>query len=373
MLNSDFESLPAGLAERIKQIAASDGKLQDRLSNKSLAMLSMVLASGNFGSGFDTRVNAVLDNRIVIDSRGAFLPPAASRRFWDYYETTAGDTALYLESLAMSKRDTVYTDKVVRWILNSRDKDGAWGTTQDTLAVVRAFTGYLNWKKETEADFTLTTSFNGGRMVSKKFDRNTILDQSQAEIKAGQFKTGALNFVEFAKTGDSGKGNGFYYDMGLKYYLSGITGPRDEGFAVSRAFYSREDTAGKTPLANAKAGDVIRAHLEVTIPRDRRNVAIEDFIPAGMEIIDLELATEEKSLRFTEPEVRYNTLDPDYKELRDDRALIFVSYLRAGTYEFDYYARALAKGKYLQLPCVASEFYNPENFGRSASNYFEVE
>ena len=65
-------------------------------------------------------------------------------------------------------------------------------------------------------------------------------------------------------------------------------------------------------------------------------------------------------------------LDPDYTEMFDDRALIYKDYLRQGTYQYDYYVRALVKGKYFQPPTVASEIYNPENFGRSASNYFEV-
>jgi uncharacterized protein YfaS (alpha-2-macroglobulin family) len=363
----------SGLADRIRQIAASDDKLQDRLSNKSLAKLAIVLAKNDMGKNFSARVNTVLDNRVVIDSRGAFVPARQSNRFYDYFETTISNTAFYLESLAVSRRDTANNDKIVRWLLNSRDKDGAWGNTQNTLSVVRAFTDYLAWKKETDADFTLTSSFNGKQITKKTFDKQTILDQSTAQVGASEFIPETNNTIEFSqKNNPLSRNNGFYYDIGLKYYLTGVTGPRDEGFAVSRAFYALDDKAGRAPLTSAKAGDVVRGHIEITIPQDRRFVAIEDYIPAGMEIVDMELATEEKSLRFNEAEVRYSVLDPDYTELRDDRAFIYSSYLEAGTYEFDYYARALAKGKYLQLPCVASEFYEPENFGRSASNYFEV-
>lgn len=356
----------------VENIAKDNSLLKDRLSNKSLAMLARMLAKNGFDKNLRKNVETLLDNRITIDSRGAFLQANNANRFWDYYENTISNTALYLDSLAAGGRDMVYTDKVVRWLLNSRDKDGAWGSTQNTLAAVAAFTDYLAWKKETQADFTLSVSLNDKQISSKEFNQETILDQSAVEVKAAEFKTGENNIISFSKTENTGKQNAFYYDMGLKYYLSGITGPRDEGFTVSRAFYSLADEKGETPLANVKAGDVIREHLEVTVPRDRRFVAIEDFIPAGVEIVDMDLATEQKSLRFTEKEVKYRLLRPDYTELRDDRAVIYADYLRAGTYEFDYYVRALAKGNYLQLPCVASEFYAPENFGRTAGSYFEI-
>jgi hypothetical protein len=39
------------------------------------------------------------------------------------------------------------------------------------------------------------------------------------------------------------------------------------------------------------------------VPNTRRFVAIEDYIPAGLEIINMDLATEQKALKFTEKEI----------------------------------------------------------------------
>jgi len=41
-------------------------------------------------------------------------------------------------------------------------------------------------------------------------------------------------------------------------------------------------------------------------------------------------------------------------------------------YEFDYYVRALIRGKFTHLPAVVSEMYFPENFGRTNGGYFEI-
>ena len=288
--------------------------------------------------------------------------------YYDYYESTISDTALYLQSLADGQRDTAVTDKVIRWLINSRDKDGAWGSTQNTLAVVEAFTDYLNWKKETSAVYTLNTIVNGKSIDTFNYNASTILDQSKDTLPVSSLKVDDYNTLEFQKTGTGS----LYYDMSLKYYLNGNVEPKDEGFTITRAFYSLTDKSGTTPLTSAKAGDLIREHLTVVAPIERRNVQIEDYIPAGLDIVDLSLATEDQSLNFNQVQVKAPEIYPDYKAIYDDRAYVYVSQLDPGVYEFDYYLRALVPGTYTQMPAMVSEMYTPENFGRTGSATFQV-
>ena len=119
-------------------------------------------------------------------------------------------------------------------------------------------------------------------------------------------------------------------------------------------------------------GDVLRGHLQVIVPKSRNFVIVEDYIPAGMEVVNLELATEEKSLRLQERELEGRELRPSFKEIRDDRVFLYVENLRPGVYEFDYYVRVLIKGKFTHLPAQVSEMYFPENFGRTDGRYFEI-
>ena len=135
-----------------------------------------------------------------------------------------------------------------------------------------------------------------------------------------------------------------------------------------------DDKENKTPIATAKVGDVLRVHLQITVPKSRNFVTIEDYIPAGFEIVNLELATEQKSLLLQETEIKENSreLYPDFTELHDDRAFVFKERVEPGVYEFDYFVRALTKGKFSHLPAVVSEMYFPENFGRTAGSYFEI-
>jgi uncharacterized protein YfaS (alpha-2-macroglobulin family) len=296
------------------------------------------------------------------------LQPNENNFYYAYFESTISDTALYLDSLALSRRETSINDKIVRWLLASRDKDGARGSTQNSLAVVEAFTDYLNWKKETTANYVLDTNLNGKTISTYGFNKSTILNQDLKSVPVSNLKVNNYNPLVFNKNGQGS----LYYDLALKYYLSGNVQPRDEGFTITRQFYALGDKDSKNPIQTARAGDLVREHLTVIAPVTRNHVQIEDYIPAGMEIVDLSLATETKSLRLNEVQVKAPEISPDFKEIRDDRAYIYTNQLNPGVYEFDYYVRALVPGSYMQLPAIVSEMYTPENFGRTSSSQFQV-
>jgi uncharacterized protein YfaS (alpha-2-macroglobulin family) len=212
--------------------------------------------------------------------------------------------------------------------------------------------------------------------------------------------------------------------MWLKYFLPiDQVPPRDEGFAIKREFYNRDDVNNENSLSNAKVGDILRGNLTITVPKSSNFVAVEDFIPAGMEIVNLRLATEDQSLKKEEPSYydygpygasqksrgifssftenllraftnsfagigveeyaeldyddyvntpRHALLRPDAEESHDDRLFLFQEQVQPGVYEFEYFVRALIPGTYHHLPAVVSEMYFPENFGRTDGRYFTI-
>ena len=146
--------------------------------------------------------------------------------------------------------------------------------------------------------------------------------------------------------------------------------------------------------------------------------SVEDFIPAGFELVNFDLDTENKTLqnndRFSENNIphtavlswnafspmeffstaklrllsavgipsssdaltsaiSYPKLYPDFQELRDDRLYLFAQDLPAGTYSYEYYVRATTPGTFSHLPAIASEMYFPENFGRTSGSIFTVD
>lgn len=375
---SRFKPVENFLIQKVVNLASNENFIQDQASHTTLLHLALLFSSDNFpvSSNLKDNIFKVLANRIEIDSRGAFLG-LGKNKLWQFYETPIKNTALYLKALVADKRTSPLQDRLLRWLLNSRAKDGSWGSTNNTITVIDALTDFLVWKKETQSNYQLKVSLNQDLIGSFTFAPDTILEQFKKEVPISRLPRGQNNHLILRKQAINNAPNTLYYDVSLRYFLPlESIPPRDEGFTIEQNFYTLDDEQLANPVQKAKVGQVLRGHLVVTVPKDRKFVAIEDFIPAGMELVNLNLETAQKSLRFaseSEQERFDNSLRPDFQELRDDRVFLFKEQLSPGVYEFDYFVRALVKGTYNRLPARAFEMYFPENFGSTAGEKFTIE
>lgn len=374
--------------------SAGSSYVSEKAGTMTLGYLALLASREYWSPSFLQSVYDSLINRASIDSRGTYIKPS-SNISWQYYETPIKDTALFLKAISAGKKDYVETPKILRWLLASRDKEGAWGSTDNTLSVIDAFTEYLSWKKETESDFSLALSLDGTKLETYDFSKKTILSMFEKFIPMSSFSANAMHTLSFEKENRNSLANVFYYDMGLKYYLPvDQIPPRDEGISIERNLYGLLDTKEEHPLSEAKVGDVLKGKISIITGKPRHLFAVEDFIPAGFEIINFDLATEDNSIvskKVSSGDVAENAeslvkdydlyggsslfkneLYPDFKELHDDRLFLFKQELPAGEYSYEYYLRATTPGTFRYLPAVASEMYFPENFGRTGGSLFEV-
>ncbi len=396
--------------------------LSDSASSNSLAYLALISTRAGVSPSFKEKVFAALINRVEIDSRGAYVKPNPQNIGWAYYETTEKNTALFLKALATDKRAYTQTDSILRWLVASRASDGAWGSTNASVAAIDALSEYLLWKRETESNFTLTTTLDEGTISETTFSAENILSTITTFLPINDLKTNAAQALAFTKSKASELPNNFYYDLSLKYFLPvKQIAPRDEGVAITRAFYQLTDTAQAQPLTSAKVGEVVHGVLTIISPKERTLFAIEDYIPAGFELVDFSLDTEDQAtitggvgMGETETMARvsvptqsmtarmvmsarrmmaaaglfgekdaavpalaaaaiYTPFRPDFEELHDDRLFLFAQNLAPGAYTYHYYVRATTPGTFSHLPAVASDLYFPENFGRTAGSTFTVE
>jgi hypothetical protein len=167
-----------------------------------------------------------------------------------------------------------------------------------------------------------------------------------------------------------------YYTAHLRSFLPvPEVEPISRGITVQRRYVSVE--TGDT-VTEARVGDLIQVRLTIIAPNDLHYAVIEDPIPAGTEGVNPDLAISEQI--GTRPGL--DSSDPLSRgwgwwwfsniEFRDEKVVLYSTYLPAGTYEYVYSIRAGLPGEYNVIPTTGYEFYMPEVFGRGAGSTFTV-
>ncbi|BFT95143.1 MAG: hypothetical protein MNSN_03250 [Minisyncoccus archaeiphilus] len=356
------------IKDKLEKLLKDDALMKDRLSHQSLLKLAILVEGGGFSWGLDGKMEKLVKSIVSSDSKGVFVEPKSSMDDG----TAVSNTAMYLKYLAVAKKESD-NDKVIQWLINSRSGDGSWGSTRDTVDVIDAFVSHLQWKRAKDSNYELVINLNDKKLESFNFDSGTNMDQTSKKINITELKHNDYNVIGLDKSKHRPLFKDYlYYDITFKQYYSNNLAPKDEGLAISRSFYSLNDPDSKNPLSSATMGNIVRVRFEVVVPKERKHLTIEDYIPAGMEIVDIGLATERNYLRNMEKGVKNDYLYPDFKEMRDDRAFIYKESVQPGVYHFDYYVRAATRGVYNYLPSIVSESYNPSVFGKTGSSIFEI-
>jgi alpha-2-macroglobulin len=177
----------------------------------------------------------------------------------------------------------------------------------------------------------------------------------------------------------SKEGDGrLYYRLGLRYAPTDLQlPPLDRGFVVQRRYEAVDDPDDVTQDENGvwtiRAGARVRVQLTMVATSRRYHVALVDYLPAGLEIINPDLAVSESLPRDENERDGYF---PwwwwgrwyQHQNLRDERAEAFTTLLWDGVYTYSYVARATTPGEFVAPPAKAEEMYSPEVFGRSATD-----
>jgi alpha-2-macroglobulin len=175
------------------------------------------------------------------------------------------------------------------------------------------------------------------------------------------------------------QGNGrLYYRIGMKYAPKNLKSvAADYGFSVSRTYEAIDDPADVKQNADGswtiKSGSRVRVRLQMIAPARRYHVALVDNLPAGVEIINPDLAVSKSTEVTDSKEFQGSSRWFDHQNLRDNRTEAFTSLLWEGNWNYSYIARATTPGIFVVPPAKAEEMYSPETFGRSKSDAIIIE
>ena len=397
------------LTSTIEELINDKAFINESISSMSLAYLA-ILTADDFSRSGRNQVYDALQNRIDIDGRGAYLSTIETAET-SYFETPIINTALLLKVFAAHEDEHPAMGNTLRWLLASRDHRGVWGGTYTTYGVVDAMIDYLEWQQETESQFSLRGLLDGVEIFGYEFNPTNIFETFSHFIAIDDLERNQMLPLTLEKEDTNNQENNLYYDMALQYFLPVESlPPRDEGITITRELYRLDDLQEENPITEAEVGDVVKGKITLTVPDQYNHVAIEDIIPAGYEIVNFNLATEDQSLR-SQQEIESlkgydsnretswfssifglsqtaqlsrsrglggsfgndsRTLRPTHTESHDDRVFLYVEEFSEGVYEYEYYLRALVPGEFQHLPARAEELFFPEVFGRTEGRIMSI-
>jgi uncharacterized protein YfaS (alpha-2-macroglobulin family) len=338
---------------------------RDRLNVEGQAFLTMAMYMAD---AEDIRVATLMSDIMSAAST------SATGTFWGAnnpynWTTDTRATSVVLEAMLMTNADSDLIPNVVRYLVSARDAD-AWQSTQETAWAVMSLTDWMVASNELNADYDFTVSVNGNVLLEDNAEGADLNTSHSLELDVMSLVLDEANSVAFQR--GEGEGN-LYYTAFLEAYLPvEDVEPISNGIIVSRQYVLPDET---DVAMTATVGDIVQVRLTVVVPEDRHYVMIEDPIPAGMEPINPNLLTSAQI--GTRPDVQ--SLDTGWgwwwfsdTEFRDEKVVLYSTFLPAGTYEYIYSMRATVPGTYNVIPTTAQEFYFPEVYGRGAGDVFTV-
>lgn len=274
-------------------------------------------------------------------------------------------TSYVLKAMAMYDTEDPLIAKMINWLLTKRDGN-YWVSTKDTANVVFAFAEYLDRTGELKAEYQFTVRVNEKEVMSETISaKNVLASKSKVLIPASSLKKGD-NLVQVTK---NGKGR-LYLTFALRYFnYEKVIKAEGKHISVKRTYElvtkvkDKEGKVVKETLAPLdKDEKVVRSgeEIEVTLTLDAKSpleyIMVEDYIPAGCEIVDRESVNNWWT----------------HREFRDEKAVFFITryywYYGDSQRVIKYRLRAEIPGDYEALPCIATSMYFPEVYANTKSD-----
>ncbi len=352
----------------------------ESLSLESVGWLLFVLTDDAASQATVVEMRRFLNNRVTETAGAATVASGYSDGDYLLLHSSRRADAVLLEALVVDQPDSDLITKLVRGLLGHRTA-GRWGNTQENVWVLLAMDRYFSRFESQTPDFVariwLGEQYAAGQAFQGRSAENVNLDLPMQFIQESATNAdGDLSLI----LQKEGQGR-LYYRLGLRYAPTDLTlDPADHGFTVERIYESVDDPGDvrrdEDGVWHIRAGARVRVKLTMAAPSRRVHVALVDPLPAGLEILNPELAvTAELPLDPSRSQSKRRWFGSWYQHqnLRDERAEAFTSYLWAGVYEYSYMARATTPGAFVAPPAKAEEMYAPETFGRTGTDWVVIE
>jgi uncharacterized protein YfaS (alpha-2-macroglobulin family) len=270
----------------------------------------------------------------------------------------------------------------VRYLAAHRNARGLWGIGHENAWAMMALNNAMVGFGDLSADFSFSAMLNGSPLANGDVAGAQVLTPVMAQVPLEYLSPNSPNMLTITREEGAGR---LYYNTVLKLNRPVEEAkPLDAGMRIERVYCDPAQAEGCSRLSTVELGSdkLITAQLTLVLPRDAYYVMVEDFIPAGMEVLNRNLKTSQLGEDETDVEVQFEEADPfangwgwwlfNDPQVRDDGILYTANYLPAGTYVLTYTLVPLQAGEYRVLPAHAWQSFFPEVQGTSAGAVFEI-
>jgi uncharacterized protein YfaS (alpha-2-macroglobulin family) len=368
----------------------SDGlyNTRQRLSPWAQALLALIMNAQNPS---DTRARALLSDLQAQALR------SATGSHWETKEGTQMNlgtpvVTTAVVSLALARLDPASTvlNDAVRYIMAHRGANGCWSSSYESAWVLMALTEAMSASGELSADFAYSAVLNGTPLASGKAGGPNGLTPVESRVPLSGLRQDQPNGLQIIHAAGAGR---LYYRTFLQVYRPVEQATAlNRGLTIARKIYlAGQDCTKQTcqPVSQVRLSDQreLFVRLTLTLPQAMYHLVVEDYIPAGAEIIDTSLKTVQKNVTpqkgVETPLYYYRLSDPfgfgwnwwlfGAPKVYDDHIRWMAPYLSAGTYELTYRLTPLQAGEFRLLPAHAYETYFPEVEGASPGAILRID
>ena len=253
-------------------------------------------------------------------------------------------------------------DGLVRSLQDRARRRSHWSTTHENVFCAKALWDYEQSAQRSgkSAPVEVAAALNGRSMGSVPLAGS---QSQQLQLLTLPVGTPGPQQLEIRPTG-----------LGAADYRAVLTYQRSaaaqraqaSGFSLARSYQVRRgkawvDVDQDTPV---EKNSLLRVNLDIVVPTARTLVALQDPIPAGVEILNDLFATTSRAELAAGNEGKADRAQPfEHHVVRRDSMSYYTENLPAGRYRVSYLVRAIAAGEFTALPPRIEEMYRPEVFG----------
>jgi hypothetical protein len=296
---------------------------------------------------------------------------------WQNMSTPVYTTGVVVYALAQRDPASPLLPEAVRYLMLHRQAKGSWASTYETAWTLLGLVHVIQGTGELAVGANFSATLNGTPVARGQVGAPDEIQPVAAAVPAEDLYPNDPNALVLHR--DSGAGR-LYYTASLSVASPvASAAPLNQGMALSRLYYPSAEAVD--PITSAQPGDLVTVRLTLALPNDAYYLIVEDYLPAGAEILDTNLQTSQLGFE-SEPPPLFDVQDPwasgwgrwffHQPQVYADRIAWAADYVPAGTYELTYTLVIVHPGQYGVLPARAWQFYFPEVQGSSAGTMFEI-